>query len=311
MPNLNTSILSACPFVVPPEEEQRAIARILGTPDDKIELNLRMNETAMARALYQSWFVDFDPVRAKAALRNHAAHHDSGSSVDRARAYLEAMDPEIAALFPDRFVDSELGEIPAGWEVKELPELIEVNPKRSLRQGELAPYLDMANMPTKGHVTDTVTDRPFNSGMRFANGDTLVARITPCLENGKIAYVDFLRDGQIGWGSTESIVMRPKPPLPNEFAYCLARGDRFRDFAIQNMTGTSGRQRVPAKSLSQFMLPSPPEQVAVSFGKRVQPLLARASRAVRESRCLAVLRDMLLHKLVSGEIRLRDADSVK
>ena len=359
-------------------EEQRAIAHILGTLDDKIELNRRMNETleAMARALFKSWFVDFDPVRAKAALRNHAAHHDSGPitpplrgsrgdkgaspqasrwgetgapqpprpwpdikrqytsktlqhaqamrqsqtnaegllwyylrskqlggykfrrqqpigpyiadfaclpekllieldggqhadpnapdaqrdrflqqhgyrvlrfwnhevfadcfgvlervydalagppplqpapdglasatppqggsdwSVDRARAYLDAMDPEIAALFPDRFVDSELGAIPAGWKVKELPELIEVNPKRSLRQGELAPYLDMANMPTKGHVPDTVTDRPFNSGMRFANGDTLVARITPCLENGKTAYVDFLRDGQIGWGST-------------------------------------------------------------------------------------------------------------
>ena len=210
------------------------------------------------------------------------------------------MDPEIVALFPDRFVDSALGEIPAGWEVKALPELIEVNPKRSLQKGEVAPYLDMANMPTKGHVPDTVTDRPFKSGMRFANGDTLVARITPCLENGKTAYVDFLGDGEIGWGSTEYIVMQPKPPLPNEFAYCLARSDRFRGFAIQNMTGTSGRQRVPAKSLSQFMLPSPPEQVAVSFGKRVQPILARANRTVRESRCLAVLRDMLLHKLVLG-----------
>ena len=77
MPNLNTSILSACPFVIPPKEEQRAIAHILGTLDDKIELNRRMNETleAMARALFKSWFVDFDPVRAKAALRNHAAHH--------------------------------------------------------------------------------------------------------------------------------------------------------------------------------------------------------------------------------------------
>ena len=491
-------------LTLPSLPEQRAIAHILGMLDDKIELNRRMNETleAMARALYKSWFVDFDPVRAKAALRNHAAHHapdpitpplrgsrgDKGASpqasrwgktgapqpprpwpdikrqytaktlqhaqvmrqsqtnaegllwyylrnkqlggykfrrqqpigpyiadfaclpekllieldggqhadpnapdaqrdrflrqqgyrvlrfwnhevfadcfgvlesiyaalshhppleggskdaslsgrgsppplqpapdglasatppqggsdwsVDRARAYLDAMDPEIAALFPDRSVDSELGEIPAGWEVKELPELIEVNPKRSLQQGQLAPYLDMVNMPTKGHVPVIVTDRPFNSGMRFANGDTLVARITPCLENGKTAYVDFLRDGEIGWGSTEYIVMRPKPSLPHEFAYCLARSDKFRDFAIQNMTGTSGRQRVPATSLSQFTLPSPPEQVAVSFGKRVQPLLARASRAVRESRGLAALRDMLLHKLVTGEIRLRGADSV-
>ena len=167
-----------------------------------------MTETleAMARALFKSWFVDFDPVRAKTALRNRWASQVQGTndwSVEHARAYLDRMDPEIAGLFPDRFVDSELGEIPAGWEAQALPELIEISPKRSLRQGELAPHLDMANMPTKGHVPDTVIDRSFNSGMRFANGDTLVARITPCLENGKTAYVDFLRDGEIGWGSAE------------------------------------------------------------------------------------------------------------
>ena len=66
--------------------------------------------------------------------------------------------------------------------------------------------------------------------MRFMNGDAL-ARITPCLENGKTAYVDFLDEGQVGWGSTEYIVLRPKAPLPPEFAYCLARSDEFRDFA--------------------------------------------------------------------------------
>ena len=281
--------------------EQRATAHILGTLDDKIELNRRMNETleAMARALFNSWFVDFDPVRAKATLRGGREW-----SVERARAHLDRMDPEMAALFPDRFVDSELGEIPEGWGARELPELIEVNPRRSLRQGELAPYLDMANMPTKGHVPRAVIDRHFNSGMRFTNGDTLLARITPCLENGKTAYVDFLRDGEIGWGSTEYIVMQPKPPLPSEFAYCLARSDRFREFAIQNMTGTSGRQRVPAKALSQFMLPSPLEPIAESFGRTIQPLLGRASKAIQESRALAVLRDALLSKLISGELRM-------
>ena len=99
MPNLNTAILSALPFVVPPLEEQRAIAQILDTMDDKIELNRKMNETleAMARALFKSWFVDFDPVRAKAEGR------DPG------------LPAPIAALFPDSFEDSELGEIPKGW----------------------------------------------------------------------------------------------------------------------------------------------------------------------------------------------------
>ena len=267
------------------------IAHILGMLDDKIELNRHMNETleAMAQSLFKSWFADFDPVRAKMEGR------DTG------------LPRPIAAPFPDRMVDSELGLIPDGWEVLPLHQLIEINPTRALRKGEVAPYLDMANMPTKGHVPHAVIDRQFGSGMRFTNGDTLVARITPCLENGKTAYVDFLCGGEIGWGSTEYIVMRPMPPLPNEFAYCLARSTHFREFAIQNMTGTSGRQRVPAAALSKFSLPAPSKSVAECFGKFVKPLTIRASQAELESRTLATLRDTLLPKLISGEIRLRDA----
>ena len=172
MPNLNTAILSACPFVVPPIPEQRAIAHVLGTLDDKIELNRRMNVTleAMARALFTSWFVDFDPVRAQATLKHHAATLPQGESdwtVERARAYLDRMDPNIAALFPDSFMDTELGLVPEGWRVVPLAEVIEVNPPRPLGRGYIAPYLAMANMPTKGHKPETVIDRPFGSGMRF------------------------------------------------------------------------------------------------------------------------------------------------
>ena len=267
---------------------QRAIAHVLGSLDDKIELNRRMNETleAMARALFMSWFVDFDPVRAKAEGR------DPG------------LPKQIDDLFPDSFEDSQLGEIPEGWDLATLPELIEVNPSRPLRKGDLAPYLDMANMPTRGHAPDEVIERPFGSGMRFTNGDTLVARITPCLENGKTAFVDFLEDGQVGWGSTEYIVLRPKRPLPEEFAYCLARSEGFRDFAIQSMTGSSGRQRVPANSLTHFRLAVPPKPLAESFARHVKPLFARAGAAVRESRTLAALRDALLPKLISGTIRV-------
>jgi type I restriction enzyme S subunit len=142
--------------------------------------------------------------------------------------------------------------------------------------------------------------------MRFINGDTLVARITPCLENGKTAYVDFLERGQVGWGSTEYIVLRPKPPLPEEFAYCLARSEGFREFAIQSMTGTSGRQRVPSESLSHYLLVEPPQKLAEQFGSLVRPLFARANAAVRESRTLATLRDALLPKLISGELRVKE-----
>jgi type I restriction enzyme S subunit len=293
-PLLNQTILGAIPATVPEPEEQRAISHILGTLDDKIELNRRMNETleGIALAIFKSWFVNFDPVRAKAEGR------DPG------------LPKHIARLFPDSFENSELGKTPKGWRVVALPKVIEVNPLRSLRKDHLAPYLDMANMPTRGHSPDVVAERPFGSGMRFINGDTLVARITPCLENGKTAFVDFLEDGQVGWGSTEYIVLRPRPLFPAEYAYCLARTAEFRDFAIQSMTGTSGRQRVPAESLSHFLTISLPDDVAEHFGQLVKPKFARARAAVQESRTLAALRDTLLPKLISGEISVKNAERI-
>jgi len=273
---------------VPPLSEQRAIAQVLGTLDDRIELNRRMSETleAMAQALFKSWFVDFDPVRCMVEGR------DSG------------LPKTVADLFPDSFQDSARGEIPTSWGMVPLPELIDVNPTRPLRKGVQAPYLDMANMPTRGHSPDRVVLRTFGSGTRFLNGDTLVARITPCLENGKTAFVDFLKPDEIGWGSTEYIVLRPKPPYPEEFAYCLARSADFRDFAIQSMTGSSGRQRVPADSLSHFFVPSVPKPIAEMFGVLVKPLFARASAMNNEARTLATLRDTLLPKLLSGQVAI-------
>jgi len=292
VPGFNLGQLRRICVKVPPLDEQRAIAHILGALDDKIELNQRMNETweAIARALFKSWFVDFDPVRAKADGR------DPG------------LPEHIAGLFPDRLVDSEVGEIPEGWEVVPLTRMLHVNPPRKLQRGEPAPYLDMANMPTAGHTPDQVVVRAFGSGMRFTNGDTLMARITPCLENGKTAYVDFLDDAQVGWGSTEYVVLRPKPPVPEEFGYCLARHRAFREFAIQSMTGTSGRQRVPAEALSHYLLPLVPPQIAEQFGTLVRSLFSRASATARESRTLTALRDALLPKLISGELRIKDAE---
>ena len=273
---------------VPPLPEQRRIAHILGTLDDKIELNRGMNETLeeMARAVFKDWFVDFGPVRAKMEGRE---------------AYLPE---EIWRLFPDRLVESELGLVPEGWGVRRVGDVIQVNPKRSLTRGAVAPYLAMANMPTKGHSPIEVVDRPFGSGMRYSNGDTLVARITPCLENGKTAYVDFLDDGQIGWGSTEYIVLRPEPPIPAQFAYCLARSADFRDFAVHNMSGTSGRQRVSGDAISGYQLVVPVDLgIPEAFGQLVEPLFAQASRNSRQSRTLAQKRDGLLPELVSGEVK--------
>jgi type I restriction enzyme S subunit len=186
---------------------------VLGALDDKIELNQRMNRTLeeLASALFRSWFVDFDPVVAKAAGRK-PLH----------------LRPELVDLFPAHFQDSALGPIPQGWHAKPVTELIEFNPTRRLDKGVPAPYLDMQSMPTDSALPQEWVIRAHGSGMKFKNGDTLLARITPCLENGKTAFVNALADDEIGWGSTEYIVMRSKPRLPLEYSYFLARSEDFR-----------------------------------------------------------------------------------
>lgn len=289
MPSLNQDILGRIPLPLPPLPEQRAIARILGSLDDRIELNRRMNATleAMAQATFKSWFVDFDPVRAKMEGREPAG-----------------MDAETAALFPDGFEVVDGREVPVGWRVVPLPEAIEINPRISLRKGDSAPYLDMKNMPRQGHRAIEWVERPFGSGVKFENGDTLLARITPCLENGKTAYVDFLNDGQVGWGSTEYIVLRPKPPLPKEYGYYLARSETFRTYTIQNMSGTSGRQRAAASCFDNYPVVVPSSAVAKQFEKIVKSIMLLIKQKDEESRTLTALRDTLLPRLISGEIRV-------
>lgn len=279
---------------VPPLPVQDAIVSVLGTLDDKIELSQRMKQTLeeMARAVFRSWFLDFDPVRARAEGR------DPG------------VPPRIASLFPDSLEKSEGEDIPSGWGSVPLSDLMDINPTRHLRKGEVAPYLDMASMPTRGHYPDGWIERPFGSGMRFINGDTLVARITPCLENGKTAMVTFLNAGQVGWGSTEFIVLRPKPPLPPAFAYLLARSPEFRQFAIQRMSGSSGRQRVPADDLRDYRAVKPSDAVAGAFRGFVEPLFDQADNNARICVTLSSLRDTLLPKLVLGELRIPDAERI-
>ncbi len=290
---LTKGMIESLEVPYPSLPEQQAIAGILGALDGKIELNRRMNETleSMARAIFKSWFVDFDPVRAKM---------DGQQPTD--------MNPETAALFPDSFEEQDGEMAPKGWEVCAVSEVVEVNPTRRLTKGQLALYLDMKSMPTHGHHPEGWIDREFNSGTRFINGDTLLARITPCLENGKTAFVDFLKDDEIGWGSTEYIVLRPRPPLPLEFGYYLARSDELRLHAITNMTGSSGRQRVPPACLDQFLIAVPSEEVAAAFGKIVKASMVRIKSNCDESRTLANLRDTLLPKLLSGELRVPEAE---
>jgi len=305
------------------KNEQIKISKILSDLEDKIELNCQTNQTLeqIAQALFKSWFVDFEPVKAKIAAKQAGANAEqieqaaicaiSGKTPEQ----LAQLNPQIlkqlkttAALFPDALVDSELGEIPEGWDITVLGELLEFNPKRTLKSSTLAPYLDMKNVPIQGHLVDEVCLREMASGTKFINGDTLLARITPCLENGKTAYVDFLEKDQIGWGSTEFIVLRPRNGRPTSLGYIIARLDTFRAKAIQTMTGTSGRQRASAQAIAEQLWINYPIELLNIYDLVAGCHLKKAKSNGDENNILSKLRDSLLPKLLSGELDLSNWD---
>lgn len=294
-PTLNRNHVHPIKTLWPPLKEQQGIAALLCLLDDRIALLRETNATleAIAQALFKSWFVDFDPVRAK----------QQGLAP-------EGMDDATAALFPDGFEELERGRVPKGWTLIPLSEAFEINPSRKLKKGETAPYLDMASVSTQGHVVGTQIEREFGSGTKFVNGDTLLARITPCLENGKTAYVDCLPDSQTGWGSTEFVVLRPRPPLPPYYAYLLCRHAAFREFAIQSMSGTSGRQRIQNDVLGRYPVAVPPPALADAFGQVVNGLQSKIAANHAQAQTLSTLRDTLLPRLISGQLRLPEAEAI-
>jgi type I restriction enzyme S subunit len=190
------------------------------------------------------------------------------------------------------------------WEKGKLADIAEINPLRSIKKGVISAYLDMSNLPTNGPSPNEWIQREFTSGMKFKNGDTIFARITPCLENGKTAYVNFLAEGEIGWGSTEYIVLSSKLGYSPEWFYFLARNNDFRDYAIQNMTGTSGRQRVSGEAIGQYEMAIHPFECSKQFGEFAAPVMEHIKHNSIQIRTLSRLRDTILPKLMSGEVRV-------
>jgi type I restriction enzyme S subunit len=292
MPNLNTSILSACPFVVPPPREQRAIAEVLGAFDDKIELNRRMSETleGIARAIFKSWFVDFDPVRAKMEGR------DPGLA------------PEIAALFPDRLVETDKGEIPEGWESRAISELADLNPESWSRADypSQVEYVDLAN--TKwGEISDVQmferADAPSRAQRVLRPGDTIVGTVRP----GNGAYALIGREGLTG--STGFAVLRPKRKTDREFIYLAATQRSVIDHLAHLADGAAYPAVRPQVVAGVETTLADPD-VRSAFSQITGPLLDRIELNRFQSGTLAALRDLLLPKLMSGEIRIRDAEKL-
>lgn len=139
-----------------------------------------------------------------------------------------------------------------------ITDIVDFNPPRKLKKGQIAPFIDMAALPTNERDIVEITEKAFTGGAKFRNGDTLFARITPCLENGKTGKVSNLSDEVIGHGSTEFIVMTAKDSeIDEDYVYYLARLPEFRKFAQMRMTGTSGRQRVSWQDLAEFTFAFP------------------------------------------------------
>lgn len=190
----------------------------------------------------------------------------------------------------------------AACEETELDQIAELNPRRQLAKGSEARYIDMAQLSTSGSFPDGWITKPYNGGIKFINGDTILARITPCLENGKAAFVNFLDDSEIAFGSTEYIVMASRGIYPPEFFYCLARYPSFVDYAVKNMNGTSGRQRVSAEVLGKYCLPLLSQNELEEFMKTVPAMFRIIRNNSLENMRLIELRDTLLPRLMSGEI---------
>jgi type I restriction enzyme S subunit len=279
---------------LPPLPEQRAIAHILGTLDDKIELNRKMSETleAMARALFKAWFVDFDPVRAKMDGRWRR-----GQS-------LPGLPAHLYDLFPDRLVDSELGEIPEGWGVGRLGEVAE-HPRRLVQPDEIAPgtpYIALEHMPKQSIALCQweTAEGLESSKFEFKKGEILFGKLRPYFHKVGVAPVD-------GVCSTDIVVAALKSADWFGFVLGHMSSPEFVEYTDATSTGTK-MPRTSWADMARYEFALPPKPVAEAFSNIVRPSVHRIITSIYESRTLAALRDALLPKLISGKLRIRDTE---
>ena len=288
-------------LALPPLPEQHAIAHILGTLDDKIELNRRMNETleAMARALFKSWFVNFDPVRAKMAGR------DTG------------LPKHLADLFPDRLVESELGEIPEGWEVKTFSECVEVVRGLSYKgSGLSSDGVPMHNLNSiyegGGYKHDGLKgyDGEHKSQHVVRAGDLIVANTEQGHDRLLIGYAAIVPTSFVNETlfSHHIYRVRPKDCMALTSNYlCQLLNTRVMHEIVSGFANGTTVNMLPVDALQTPQLIVPAKPILVAFNDLAEAAHRRHEEMIDESRTLAALRDALLPNLISGELRVRGA----
>ena len=287
---------------LPPLPVQRRIASILGALDDKIELNRRMNATleAMARALFQSWFVDFDPVRAKLDGRKPAA-----------------LFPATAALFPDSFEESTLGHIPKGWEVKMFSGLTAL-----ITKGTTPTQSDMAGAPNFEAQVNYVRVNSIDE-----NGSVLADKLTKIPESvhtgvlkrsilrsndvlytiaGTIGRIALAEDWLLPANTNQAVaIIRPEPEIPSGFLILTMRHDVFRE-ELHNNIVHAVQANLSLGMISKARAVVPPRSMLRQLFAPIDALLSQIRANTAQSRTLATLRDTLLPKLLSGEVTLNE-----
>ena len=269
-PNINLRQIGNIPIVLPPQEVQDRVVAVISPYDDLIENNqkqIKLLEEA-AQRLYKEWFVDL-----------HFPGHENTKITDG---------------------------VPEGWTRCVLGDLIDFNPKVSLSKEQKKQSVPMSALSTSSMTLDMaeVYTTESNAGSKFQNGDTLLARITPCLENGKTAFVAGIESQEGAVGSTEFIVMRSRRLNPY-MVYLLARTDDFRNSAINSMTGSDGRQRAQVDKLQALPHLEPPRKIIDTFEKNIAPLFLQIRRKNEMNWHLREARDRLLPKLMSGELEVQ------
>ena len=283
--NLSGVLIKSLQFSFPPLREQRAIAHILGTLDDKIELNRRMNETleAMARALFKSWFIDFDPVRAKMAGRDPGLRQ------------------HLADLFPDRLVDSELGPIPEGWEVKPLNKILTAKDVR-VGKDDMPEYSSTnTGLHQRSEYFKKQLSKSNSKNKLIHEGDLVFGLSRQVLNFG------LMRDS-IGCVSPAYKVFA----INNHIivADMLERMMRIHTNYFYGAISASSRegQAISSDALGLLNIVRPTDAVQKAFYTVLDPFLSQVNNLQKKSRILATQRDALLPKLISGELRVKNAE---
>jgi type I restriction enzyme S subunit len=278
---------------LPSKEAQKAIAQILGTLDDKIELNQKMNQTLeeIAKAIFKSWFVDFDPVRAKAEGRP------------------TGLPPEISDLFPDELVASEIGEIPKGWEVYRFTDTFEFfsggTPKTSVEEywGGNIPWFSIADLNAFSPWVTKTEKSITELGLSKCSAKLINSRTTIVTARGTVGKVALAGQDMAINQSCYAMAATTGYPYTWLYLQTLALVDQLRANAHGSVFDTITRS-----TFEQFLVLSAPKTVFAAFTEITSPLFERMRTSDLESKTLCELRDTLLPKLISGELRIPNAE---